>query len=205
MTITYNLTTPISPETWANLANEYLAPEARNSPVAQDNGEKLCAYVAKRISVRVGHSFVHNGGDFTLGYPNGPRWVPVANDTPYSDFDQMLNAWTAGEVMQVSDLHHDHPVFGRLDNLRFRVWHDTEHVVSRVGFSTGEEVAVFIMSARQILNETNNQAVVDALFCESIYQLAAFETLGSYPDEQYVRTPGPAARALLDAWGLRAR
>lgn len=198
MTITYTVGPVLSTETWANLADEYLgAGTDEPTSTAGRNAADLAAYVAREVNVDL---------DGRLSVGNGPLfWVPVEDDTPYLAFAEMRLAWRTGAVLQVSDLHHDHPVFSRLDNLRFRVWHDTEHLVTNVGFEPDDEVVVFIHSARRILDETNNQRLVDALFCESIYQLSAFVATGSYPDQQYVRTPGPAARALLDSWGLRAR
>lgn len=107
----------------------------------------------------------------------------------------------AGAHVPLSDLHHDHPVFSRNDNLAFRAWHDTAHLRHGLSFSALDELCLFGRQAVEVLDGDDvarRRRAVDALFCESVYQLAAAVTLGTYPDRQYCRPVGPVGAVVRD-------
>lgn len=142
-----------------------------------------------------------SGAEYILTKSPHRVWAPTFNSEPYADFDEMAAADLAGEDLLVSDLFHDHPVFDRVDNLRFRAWHDAGHLDHGLGFEPGDELALFWLQARQFTGP-RAASLVAALFSESVYQLAACMHLGGFPDVQVVRTPGPVARQLLADMGL---
>ncbi len=186
------MTITLSDETWQNLAREYFG-DFRNDAQAIDSANRLADHLALLV----------DGPSPDLQYL-GVLWTPVQNSEPYDGLASLSEAiYQDGESVyatpvQVSDLYHDHPVFTRDDNLRFRVWHDTGHYLRQQGFDRAGELELFTIQAQQLAK----RPLIDALFSESVYQLAASITLGTFPDKQYVRTPGPVGRALLDAWGL---
>lgn len=176
---------------WQALAGEYLFGHVDDDEGdAQINAMRLAIYVSAEVPR------CWDPDALELVY-RGRTWTPVPDDAPYLDLEHLTNAWNeAGETplrLQVSDLHHDHPVFNRVDNLQFRVWHDTAHVVEQLGFDIDSEVRLFGIQAKDL-----DRRAADGLFCESIYQLAAYVALGDYPDEQFVRTPGPVGRRVLE-------
>ena len=191
-------TTVFSDSTWQALAAEYneaLSPDlVVGDRIAEQNARLLAEHVAGRVEV----STLPDGRMSVSG------WVPVEDPEPYESFEDMRADFMVAIShpstlrMVVSDMYHDHPVFSREDNLRFRVWHDTAHLVENLGFTPNEEVELFQRQALGI----ESPRVRAALFCESVYQLAASVVLGEFPDRQAVRTPGPVGRAVLDAWGL---
>jgi hypothetical protein len=188
------MTITLSDATWSALADEYGqaldgSHGVNSSLVGELNAEALAEYVRGQVLDTLPALSADSGLHW---------WRPVDDDTPYRDFAAMRAAWDRGRWLEVSDLWHDHPVFTREDNLRFRVWHDTAHLVEDLGFSDENEVELFVRQARGI----GDRQVIDALFCESVYQLAYCRVNGGYPDRQVVRTPGPVARALLDGLGL---
>jgi hypothetical protein len=195
--------TTLSDATWSALAAEYL--DDRDDAGAGANALKLAEYVNLKVQT-------FDFGEWERFVYPSHHWVPVDDPEPYAGLEELKRAWDAAHVIHVSDCYHDHPVFSRLDNLRFRVWHDSGHVIHDLGFDRVGELDLFIVQARSILKERfhvcwptaklDHHGIVEALFSESVYQLAAAIHLGTFPDQQHVRTPGPVARALLDAWGL---
>jgi len=192
----------LSNATWQALAAEYNkalrgAADGYLGIESVTNAEALADYVGERT-----RTITEDGVTLVWCLGRASVWEAVEDDTPYVDFEAMVTAYDESIVtplkLQVSDLWHDHPVFSRDDNLRFRVWHDTAHIDHGLSFTADDEVELFRAQAAGI----GSQAVRDALFCESVYQLAAAHVAGKYPDRQVVRTPGPVGRALLDAWGL---
>jgi hypothetical protein len=184
-------TTLIEDWEWQALASEYLFGHVYDdSHLAGVNAQWLRDHVWDHVNELSNHS-----GTYRHLRVN---WVPVQDDTPYVDVEHLNNCWREARelgrgALSVSDLHHDHPVFGREDNLRFRIWRDTAHVIHGLDFDVDSEVRLFGIQARDLDSRT-----VQALFCESIYQLAAFVALGEYPDAQRVRTPGPVGRRVLE-------
>jgi hypothetical protein len=202
------MTITLSDETWKGLSDEYLYGWSTIGWVEIDtanaNAHQLAEYLARKVeytSWRSTPDWDAEGLSF-LGIP----WSPVDNSEPYEGLEDLTAAHqiadATGRPVHVSDCYHDHPVFTREDNLRFRVWHDTGHILSHLGFDRGSELELFVTQASFLKHEPNGRALVDALFSESVYQLAASVVLGTFPDVQHVRTPGPVGRALLDAWGL---
>jgi hypothetical protein len=191
--------TTLSDSTWRALSHEYLDGHPRDDQHrAIDNADRLADFVSRQTEV-----VTDVGGDaITAIYAaySGVRWVPVDNSEPYADFDALRTARRLGSPLEVSDLYHDHPVFSREENLRFRVWHDTAHLDCNLGFSADEELDLFRLQAQRF--PAGRTELVDALFSESVYQLAAAKVLGTFPDKQFVRTPGPVGRAVLDGWGF---
>lgn len=195
--------TLLSPSTWSALAHEYFSPGPE--PVGQHGAfwqaAELASYIAKLVEGprRILHSAT------TLQYI--VLWQAIDDPEPYRDLEHMSNHWDevlAGKgSLYVSDCHHNHPVFSREDNLRFRVWHDTGHLKRQRDFTPDGEVQLFIDQANDLAGLPNGKALVEALFSESVYQLAACIHLDGFPDVQHVRTPGPVGRALLDGWGFR--
>lgn len=195
------MTITLSNDTWSRLSTEYLTGgHWDNQSRATANAYDLSQYVCQQVL----YARSPNGVE-SLHYLD-IKWVPVNNPEPYDGLESLEEAiYQQGcdtrKPVQVSDCYHDHPVFTRIGNLCFRVWHDTGHYLRRKGFDPTGELELFVQQA-QTFGSANNRALVDALFSESVYQLAACVSLGGFPDEQHVRTPGPVARALLDAWGL---
>jgi hypothetical protein len=194
--------TTLSTSTWEALSHEYLDFRSTNDdPGARSNAVDLAKYVW--VNTRVDGL---DGSVTSIYHRNSRvRWVPVDNAEPYETYEALRWAWANGpHPLQVSDCYHDHPVWSREDNLRFRVWHDTGHLTHNLGFSADEELELFILQARgfHLVTGARQPELVDALFSESVYQLAAAKVLGTFPDKQFVRTPGPVGRAVLDAWGF---
>jgi hypothetical protein len=201
------MTITLSDQTWKGLSDEYLYGWSTIGWVEIDTARANAHQLAEHLATKVEYWEVHGSGREVLQYL-GTTWSPVDNAEPYADAAELFEAFYAQhqpaprEPIKVSDCYHDHPVFSRLDNLRFRVWHDTGHYIKNLGFDRGSELELFVTQASFLKHETNGRALVDALFSESVYQLAASVVLGTFPDVQHVRTPGPVGRALLDAWGL---
>jgi hypothetical protein len=205
------MTITLSDQTWKGLSDEYLYGWSTIGWAEIDQAQHNAHELAEYLYTQVEYLPEILDGDRLL-YA-GIAWVPVLDSEPYAGlpelseaFHQYVNQLRPGHPpsgpIKVSDLYHDHPVFLRVDNLRFRVWHDTGHVFANLGFDRGGELELFVRQAQILKVETNGRALVDALFSESVYQLAASVVLGTFPDVQHVRTPGPVGRALLDAWGL---
>lgn len=177
------MNTILTPTIWSALAAEYLSEPALPSIKAWLNARHLGDYIAGEVAE------LDNARRLTF---EATHWFPVQNSEPYSDLDSMRRAWRDDAVVQVSDLYHDHPVWDRVDNLRFRVWHDTGHILTGNDFTPDGELTLFAHQARQL-----DERCAEALFSESVYQLAACIHLGAFPDVQHVRTPGPVGRHVL--------
>jgi hypothetical protein len=201
------MTITLSDATWEGLSNEYLygwsSITLDDQADAESNAHELAEYLYTQVS--------YNRTDGRLEYL-GNIWLPVDNPEPYNGLEELseaiyqhgtrrLNGQTWLPI-EVSDCYHDHPVFARVDNLRFRIWHDTGHYLKALGFDRLGELQLFIQQAHGFDFHPQRKHLVEALFSESVYQLAASVVLGTFPDVQHVRTPGPVGRALLDAWGL---
>jgi hypothetical protein len=194
------MTITLSDQTWKGLSDEYLYGWSTIGWVeidtAKDNAHQLAEHLHKLVDF---YPEILDGERLTY---SGLTWRPVLDSEPYDGLADLQSDIVAGRVLLVSDLYHDHPVFLRTDNLRFRVWHDTGHALANLDFSRGDELQLFVRQAQDLKGLPNGRALVDALFSESVYQLAASVVLGTFPDVQHVRTPGPVGRALLDAWNL---
>lgn len=128
---------------------------------------------------------------------DGKTWVPVANPEPYAGLPELTEAYGRElKPVAVSSEYCDHPVWSQSTNVRFRVWHDTEHVRWQLGFDVDGELQLFAVQACQ-LARAGRLAELDSLFCESVYQLAACVVLGGFPDTQHVRSLGPVGRRVL--------
>lgn len=193
----------LSDATWTALCDEYLHGEhEQTDEQAEVNAHRLAQYLDSQV--------VHLSGD-AFKYLD-VAWRPVDNPEPYDGLGELSEAFTqfyrCGANVLVSDCYHDHPVFSRVTNLQFRIWHDTGHYLRQKGFDRSGELELFVIQAQTFGSTwhrdhgSDKRSLVDALFSESVYQLAASVVLGTFPDQQYVRTPGPVGRALLDAWGL---
>jgi hypothetical protein len=195
------MTITLSDQTWKGLSNEYLYGWSTigwaEIDTAKDNAHQLAEHLTALVDYEPRRPFTEEHLQYT-----GLTWIPVDYSEPYEGLADLQSDIVAGRVLLVSDLYHDHPVFLRTDNLRFRVWHDTGHALANLDFSRGDELQLFVRQAQDLKGLPNGRALVDALFSESVYQLAASVVLGTFPDVQHVRTPGPVGRALLDAWGL---
>lgn len=189
----------LSPVLWAKLADEYLNPVHEGSNAdAQRNARILGEYVDQQV---------HTVQPFWYRYL-GVNWVATVDPEPYDGLAAMSDDYNRAardrkhEVL-VSSQYCDHPVWSEETNVRFRVWHDTGHVLSGNGFDVDGELRLFAAQARTMLETGPNgqyvstKYLVDALFSESVYQLAACVHLDGFPDQQYVRTPGPVGRLVL--------
>jgi hypothetical protein len=194
----------LGPEVWAALAAEYLdgAHEADDlaghrldaDGAARRLGRYVRAQVDRDERGQVRDAYLYGLNDPVRFMRFDTAWTPVAGQ-PYDGLEDLSLAVVSGSA-NVSTDYCDHPVWDLDTNLRFRIWHDTAHVEHRLGFGADDELRLFGVQAHEVAGA--GQAVVDALFCESVYQLAAFVHLGSYPDVQYVRTLGPVGRAVRD-------
>jgi hypothetical protein len=194
----------LGPEVWAALAAEYLtdpvglpghAAELRER-AARHQARRLGRYVRAQVD-QVVVTIADADAEIPPAYGyRGACWTPVAGQ-PYDGLEDLSLAVVSGSA-NVSTDYCAHPVWDLDTNLRFRIWHDTAHVEHRLGFGTDDELRLFGVQAHEVSAAEVFGAEVDALFCESVYQLAAFVHLGSYPDVQYVRTLGPVGLAVRD-------
>jgi hypothetical protein len=174
-------------EVWQRLADEYLFGARSNVPGVEVLGDYVCDRV----------EFVR--GDLCDFYRyDGVRWAQTVGQ-PYDGLADLSVDVLEARVGLVSTDYCDHPVWSQDTNVRFRIWHDTAHVRHGLGFGVDDEVRLWVHQAREIdrLLPVGAGAgrVIDALFCESIYQLAAFIAGGGrYPDEQYVVAAGPVGK-----------
>lgn len=192
--------TILSPAIWDALAHEYLRAvgDTHQDLVAVSNAQSLGDYVD--LQVEGGERPHPNSGDSTFEYRHaGAWWCESRDPEPYADLDELARAWAVTTVF-VSNQYCDHPVWSVRQNVKFRIWHDTHHVVTRNGFDPDGELRVFAHAAKELDGECwdDTGALIDALFCESVYQLAACLHLGGFPDRQAVRTPGRAGRRVLE-------
>ena len=185
----------LSPATWQALADEYL----------QDVGRWADPSTKGWFQLRE-HVYANTSSDIT---PE-TGWVCSWSRTRdyhwevRKDADDLVDSYAALQAyadrvdifhkdIPLSDLHHDHPYFTRVDNLVFRAWHDTGHLEHNLSFTANDELRLFGKQANGL-----TPAAVDALFCESVYQLAACLVLDGYPEQQYCRALGPVGRAVRD-------
>lgn len=192
---------------WESLAAEYLLPAGETNLDVETN---------LRWSRLLAHIYANTNSNLV---PEGERggivstWIgEVQLDwEPRTDADdvitsfEVLKVWASVQpdlrgiassfsFIPLSDLHHDHPYFSRADNLVFRAWHDTAHLEHNLGFGHDDELRLYGLQAKSIPSFWAR----DALFCESIYQLAASVVLDGYPEKQYCRRPGPVGQAVRD-------
>lgn len=194
--------TILSLDTWRALGCEYLddtwhaqRPAFVEHGCAQSWGE-LLDHVSAGVTSDIKPLGVR-GGRITTTLRGVPlHWEPREDaDDVITSYDELFR-WhhtPALGALPLSDLYHDHPYFGRVDNLQFRAWHDTAHLTNDLGFTHDEELVLFGRQARELSPFARN-----ALFCESVYQLAASVVLGGYPEHQYCRRIGPVGRAVRD-------
>lgn len=166
---------------WAALADEYL-----NGPEVDQEGWVNATLLALYINSEVR---THPLG---LSYED-VLWIPTGDPEPYPDMPAMRRDWVADGIVFVSNQHCDHPVWSVATNVAFRVWHDTGHIKEGLGFSVDDELRLFGRQARHLPPQE-----ADALFSESVYQLAACVALGGFPDVQHARSLGPTGRAVRD-------
>ena len=188
----------LSPAIWDALAGEYLAALENQLPTwaAACNARLLAEHVDREVLTVRPHWFRYRG----------VNWVESYDPEPYADLDAMEDAWLAAradqhrEVLVSGEYCDSHPVFTHEQNVKFRVWHDTSHVAQLAGFDPDGELRVFVAQAQNLHRTTRSFAppLVEALFCESVYQLAACLHLGGFPDRQTVRTYGPVGRAVCE-------
>lgn len=184
-------------EIWTLLAHEYLHPTQAQQAQGASNARELADHIAGQVL----GPLPELGGE--LAY-KGAQWRPVEDSEPYASLKEMVlfDRYVRrheGAALLVSDLYHSHPVFTREDNLRFRVWHDTGHIEHGLGFDVDGELRLFSVQARALIDGSPAvpDGVIDALFSESVYQLAACVHLGGFPDVQHVVSPGPIGRQVL--------
>lgn len=192
--------TILSPVLWAALGDEYLralGDGVYQDPVAVSNAQLLGFYVDQVVEYRgksAGTGTYHHAGAW---------WAETDDAEPYADLDEMARSWAVTRT-KVSNQHCDHPVWSVALNVKFRIWHDTHHVTTGHGFDPDGELRVFARQAEELLSNrldfssADVAAQVDALFCESVYQLAACITLDGFPEVQAVRTPGRVGRRVLE-------
>jgi hypothetical protein len=177
----------IGPGVWTLLADEYLHGE--QTAVAQDNARHLGQYVSDQVRWTTDGA----GRDFYVHH--NVRWIARPGQ-PYDGLADLENAVTNRDAVVSTD-HCDHPVWTLDTNLRFRIWHDTAHVEHQLGFSVDEELVLFARQHHE-LAIAHEPWACEALFCESVYQLAAFVSLGRYPDVQRAVELGPVGRRVRD-------
>jgi hypothetical protein len=189
----------LSPALWAALGDEYVRVLAQPAdPVAVANAQLLGYHVDQVVEYR-GEA---DGGAGSYRHA-GAWWAESTDAEPYADLDEMARSW-AVTTTWVSNQHCDHPVWSVRQNVKFRIWHDTHHITTGHGFDPDGELRVFVRQAEELLGDPHGygpagvDAQVDALFCESVYQLAACITLDGFPDTQTVRTPGRVGRKVLE-------
>lgn len=205
--------TILSLDTWRALGCEYLDDTWHaQRPAFVDHGASIgWGHLLDHVYANVG-SFIkpqgERGGYVVTFIPDGTGDARRVDWEPRTDADEIigwdfdnLKLWAdgfpSGESdlpIPLSDLHHDHPYFSRTDNLVFRAWHDTAHLEHNLGFDHDSELKLYGLQAKSI----SSTWARNALFCESVYQLAASVVIGGYPDHQYCRRIGPVGRAVRD-------
>lgn len=201
----------LTPATWDALANEYLNGErilgAGDPGFA--NWRRLRTWVWHVTGATLGDDREADGARTVAEIRTSSQGGKVLQWKPRTDCDDVIKSFEDLEAarvaylvgwadhLPVSDLHHDHPIFDREDNLRFRAWHDTAHLDHGLGFSANDELRLFGKQAAGLLRAYREEAV-DALFCESVYQLAACIVLDGYPEQQRCVALGPVGRAVRD-------
>jgi hypothetical protein len=173
--------------TFRKLAAEYLV-GAHEGPL-----QAAQAVQDARTLAQVVDSKVDRPADGVFEY-RGRRWVAVEDAEPYPGLSELEVAVALAEELRVSSLFCDHPVWSPAQNVAFRVWHDTGHVEEGCGFDVDGELELFARQARRLIDRHGVRVggeAATALFCESVYQLAACVVLGTFPDVQHVRSLGP--------------
>jgi hypothetical protein len=202
-TTTFDL---LSPETWTALAGEYL-PSTDWTARPQIGQQQRDHGTAQAWYELLDHVRWQTGWEpdtflpaevTTLWGDDQLRWAADRDaDALITSFAD-LKLWAASDTqIPLSDLHHDHPIFTREDNLRFRAWHDTAHLEHGLAFDATSELKLYGLQGARLVAAGLFDAR-DALFCESVYQLAAAVHLGTYPERQYCRKLGPVGRAVRD-------
>ena len=159
------LSRPLSPEMNA-LADEYMRAPLHD-PAARQAWDALIADVEKK------HSELSKKIKF----------IPVQDDAPYKTAREMFEDLDKG-VMKVSDLHHEHPLWTREQNLKFRAVHDYHHMKAQGGFTVPGEYSAY----KAQLAKTPKEAR-PALKAEVMSQAAAGVREGKF-QEQKVFLPG---------------
>lgn len=180
---------------WEKLADEYLKPRGWANAAEELRAERNACGLASYVDEAVRET--------STGYLyHDVLWAETVNPEPYDGLQSLTAALVAvvnGELpsVLVSNQYCNHPVWTQGQNVKFRVWHDTHHVTGQYGFDPDGELRLFAAQARRLLVHPFGEELVDALFSESVYQLAACIALDGFPDEQFVRTPGPVGRQVL--------
>lgn len=130
--------------------------------------------------------------------------VETSDPEPYESEEAQHNSIERG-LFLVSNQHCEHPYWSPADNVRFRAWHDIDgHESLRAPFNRYGEVAVFARHAEAIWHDpaigtrADRRWAIDALFCESLLQLATWITTGRFAGQRCVLL-GRYGRCLRDA------
>lgn len=164
-------------ETWVALAGEYLAGE----PAPSGRWRLLAEHVGRQVFGRLDH----------YEHIDGTPWHPVPGQ-PYDGLEHMAASLSTDQRGLVSTDYCDHPLWSEDANLRFRIWHDSAHLHWGLGFDPDDELLLFGLQALELGKHARW-----ALFVESVYQLAAYMVLGSYPDEQRTPSIGPVGKRVM--------
>lgn len=187
--------TILSLDTWRALGCEYLDDTWHGQrPAFVDHG---ASQGWGELLDHVQHHTTFEWGDVVRTWITPERdivwFASTTADDTITSFEDLVDIIDDETQVPLSDLHHEHPYFSREDNLRFRAWHDTAHYTNGLDFGHDAELLLFGHQARELSPFARN-----ALFCESVYQLAASVVLGGYPDHQYCRRIGVVGRAVRD-------
>lgn len=169
---------------WDRLTDEYL-----DGP---DGPREGWTYLARHISTQVFH----------IERRVLVRQVDLPD--PYVS-ERHQRADIAAGRFNVSRLHCEHPLWTPSENVSFRIWHDVDgHDQLHAPFDRHGEVLVFWHHANQLRNElsigteADRLQAIDALFSESIYQLAHCISTGYFAKQRAVRL-GRYGRVVRDA------
>lgn len=181
----------LAPTVWNLLAAEYL--HQPQTAVARAQASLLGNHVHDQVRIRWGRDYLP---DSEVYDHHGVTWSKY-DGQPYEGLAGLSTAIGYGRAF-VSTEHCDHPVWTQDTNLRFRIWHDSAHVEHGLGFGVDDELRLFGVQATELHPARWRVGEEQALFCESVYQLAAYVSLGRYPDVQRVVEVGPVGRIVLD-------
>jgi len=102
-------------------------------------------------------------------------------------YDELKAQWDV-ELLPVSDLNNDSPIFDKVTNVRLRAVHDYHHAVTDSDFSLSGEIATYNHFMSSIKNDylidIYNHVISKILFSEIVLQAAYFHHFGVFADTQ---------------------
>lgn len=105
--------------------------------------------------------------------------VFYVNHDPYADHIAMFKDIRERNLLKISQLHCEHPLFTPEENVRFRAIHDYAHYLAGSDFSLQGEYSTYVYHASRIPQEAHA-----ALYSEVAIQAAYFYRYGAFPTQK---------------------